>query len=366
MGSVLSKQVTDAYVAFWRDAFHVDASSEFGIVGAGSVVRCGLLCFLTYWIPIALLRRKLRDRFHLRSAAAFGLFGALYRTVRVLVSRFASQTEHQWLHTHSPLLAGCVGAAGAVAVDPSFVSSVFVIWWGVRAARTLPVVHRLLEEPKYGPLAVMAVASGLLCPAGLKAPEEHHVSYRKFLEGFFEVSGSKMSEFQTPKPGLTIGQSVAGKKHLIAWYAAYCAGVAWACVKLYAPLHLVWALLRLPNKTYPRVIAANTARSVAFLTTYVCGLMACLLADSHCFLPNPPRWHVALWAPIPALALLVERQNRQSELAFFCLSHGLNSLYNRARLAGLLCPNNVVGALLLMVSTGRIMGKLVCLGSNSK
>jgi hypothetical protein len=322
------------------------------------VIRCGALCFLTYFVPIALLRRKLRDPHHLRSAVAFGLFGATYRTVRVLVSRLASQ-EYETLHRHSPTLAGWAGAAVAAAVDPSFLSSVFVSWWVVRAARTLALVREHVEDTRFGPLVVMAVSTSVLAPAALRAPEEHHVSYRRFLQGFFECSGTPFEKFRCADPGLTIGETV-GQGRLAAWFARYCAGVAWNAFKLYAPLHLVWALLRLPSRSDPRVVAANTARSVAFLSSYVCGLMALLLAHSH-FVRNPPRWQMYLWTPLPSIALLVERPNRQAELAFFCLAHALNSVYNHLRLRRVLSPNNLIGALLLMAATGRIMGEALVL-----
>ena len=357
MGANTSKEVREAYVGFWKKVFDLDARSEFGIVGAGSVLRCGVLCFLAYWAPLALLRRKLRDPFHFRSAVAFGLFGFTYRTVRVLISRLASQEKHnQTLHKHSPVVAGCAAAAVAVSVDPSFVSSVFVIWWAMRALRTLPIVQTQVEQRKYGPLAVMGVASAFLAPAALAAPEEHHVSYRRFLQGFFEASGTPFEKFQRPDAGLSIGQTIAGDSSIVPWFARYCVFVSWNAFKLYAPLHLVWALLRLPSLTDPRVIVSNTGRSVAFLSAYVCGMMAMLLVHSH-FVKTPPRWQVSLWTPIPTVSLLVERPNRQAELAFFCLSHAVNSVYNHFRLAGVLKPNNVVGTLLLMAATGRIMGE---------
>jgi hypothetical protein len=359
MGANTSKDVREAYVAFWKKVFDLDARAEFGVVGAGSVLRCGLLCFLTYWAPLALLRRKFRDPHHLRSAVAFGLFGATYRTVRVLISRLASQ-DNESLHRHSPVLAGWAAAGVTVAVDPSFLNSVFVVWWVVRALRTLKPVREHVEGTKFGPLAVMAFSSAVLAPAGLKAPEEHHVSYRRFLQGYFECSGTPLAKFQEPDPGLTIGETVGGG-HLASWFARYCVAVTWSAFKLYAPLHLVWALFRLPNLTDPRVIAANTGRSVAFLSTYVCGLMAGLLAHSHLTGGSTPRWQIHLYTAFPTVSLLLERPNRQAELAAFCAAHAVNSIYNHFRLRGVLKPNNFVGALLLMVATGRIMGEAVSL-----
>ncbi len=190
MGTGASK-IREQYVEFWR-RFGIDARGEYGLVGAGSILRCGFLSFLTYFIPIALLKRKLRDPHHFRSAVAFGAFGASYRTFRVLISRLFSQEEkNRVLHTEAPLIAGAAASLVALAIDKSFISSVFVSWWGVRALRTIPIFQKNIEQTQFGPLAVMALASSILCPAGLKAPEEHHVSYRKFLTDYFECSGCK-------------------------------------------------------------------------------------------------------------------------------------------------------------------------------
>jgi hypothetical protein len=148
-----SSKLREQYVAFWK-RHGLDARGEFGLVGAGSIFRCGVLSFLTYFVPIALLRRKLVDRHHLRSSVAFGLFGASYRMVRVIISRVFSQ-ENRVLHTEAPLIAGALASMAALAVDSSFISSVFVCWWGVRALRSIPFLHQKIEQTKYGPLAVM-------------------------------------------------------------------------------------------------------------------------------------------------------------------------------------------------------------------
>ena len=352
MGASFSKAVRNRWVDLWARV-GLDARGEFGIVGAGSILRCASLSFLVYFVPLALLRRRLRDPAHFRSAVAFGLFAGLYRSVRVLVARLVPQ-EHRQAHQAAPFVAGALGGLAAVLVDSSFLSSLFVVWWCVRALRSSPWVQRVEAHPA-GPVAVMCFASGLLSPAGLVAPREHHPSYFRFLVRFFECSGARFSDFHSPPAGLTIGQTVAPDGRLFAWYARYVRSVVWESAKIYVPLHLVWAALRLPARTSLRVVLSNTARSIAFLSTYTCSMMAMLLADSHFFSASPPRWHLHLWTPLAGLAVLVERSNRQAELAFFCLAHAINSVYNHARLRGLVRPNNLIGTLLLMVASGRIM-----------
>lgn len=99
--------------------------------------------------------------------------------------------------------------------------------------------------------------------------------YRKFFESFFEVSGDRMEAFRSPPPGVSVMRNVVGRNRSLAlWVVRYVAHVALQCVRMYAPLHLLWAAFRLPARTPLSVIAANTARSTLFLTTYVSSVSA--------------------------------------------------------------------------------------------
>jgi hypothetical protein len=169
MGNALSR-LSDAYARFWARSFGLSVDAEFGVVGAGSILRCAVLSFLAYWAPLALLRRKLRDPFHLRSALAFGAFSGTYRTVRLLVALHAAATNQPQLNRSAPFFAGAVGAMVGAYVDPSFLSSLFVLWWCMRAARTLPGVEEF-QDSKYGVAAVMCLAADQLAPVSVYSPQ---------------------------------------------------------------------------------------------------------------------------------------------------------------------------------------------------
>lgn len=111
MGNGLSK-IRERYVDFWA-SLGIDARAEYGVVGAGSIFRCGVLSFLCYFLPIALLRRKLADKHHFRSAVAFGAFGAAYRMIRVSISRVFSQVfeRRKLLFSFSPIFVGASSAS---------------------------------------------------------------------------------------------------------------------------------------------------------------------------------------------------------------------------------------------------------------
>jgi hypothetical protein len=172
----------------------------------------------------------------------------------------------------------------------------------------------------------------------------------------FIVNGNAVHEFRKLPPGVTIAENVVGRdKTILRWFVRYILNVGWQCVRVYGPLHLLWAAFRLPNRTPISVIAANTARSTAFLTSYVCSLQVMLMLNSYIVKGSPTRMQLHSWAWLSGLAVLLERSNRQSELAFFCASHACNSLFNHAKRLGWIAPSQFVGVVLGMIATGQIM-----------
>lgn len=332
------------------------------------MLRCALLSFLTYFVPLALLRRKLRDRHHLRASLAFGAFSGTYRAVRLLVARLRPQ-----LNRSAPFFAGAAGAIATTAIDPSFVSSLFVTWWCVRALRSLPAVAAF-QASRYGPALVMCAATDVLAPAGFDTPQDHQVSYRKvralpafpsiwvssslrqFFDTFFQVNGDSVERFRHPPPGVSIAQNLVATSGtpFWRWQMLYLWRVALQAVRIYAPLHLVWAVFRLPARTPLRVLFSNTLRSTAFLTAYVVSLQVILLTNSQLVGGRPQRAQLHLWCWISGLSVLLERSSRQAELAFFCASQAVNSLYNHAKRVGLVQPSHAVGVALLALATGQV------------
>jgi hypothetical protein len=352
MGQAYSS-LTSSYVSFWaRLGVRVDA--EFGVVGAGSIFRCSVLSFLAYFVPLALVRRKLKDPHHLRAAMAFGGFSFTYRTVRLLIARYVPERNVD-VHIQAPFIAGAAGAATCSVIDNSYVSSLFLIWWLFRSLRTLEAVNEF-QQSKWGPTILMCASAEFLAPPALFSLEDHHVSYQKFLAPFWTAAGDRYEQFSQPPKGVTIGTNLVGPNgSMVHWWMRYVYGVVAQTVKVYFPLHLVWGLFRLPAWTPPSVILSNTARSSAFLSAYVLSLQALLLANSSLAKGLPPRWQVHLWTWASGFSVLLERTNRQAELAFFCASHAVNSLYNHAKRRGIVRPNFALGMILGMFATGLIM-----------
>jgi hypothetical protein len=151
------------------------------------------------------------------------------------------------------------------------------------------------------------------------------------------------------------------RKHFIncalSFIELFLSRIAVKSCKVYWPLHALSASLRLFTKgsmDFPS-LAENILRSTAFLTGWVGMLWWAVLAHSRILGRGVERHHVAMWAWLGGFPVLFERPSRQVELASYCLSHAINSLYNRYRIMGLIRPSNVVGSGLLALSTAILM-----------
>lgn len=352
MGQNVSKQYND----FWA-YFGLSVNAEFGVVGFGSIARCSLLSFLAYFLPFAALKRSFRDPSILRSAVAFGTFSFVYRSVRLLLARLVPQHLKR-VHEEAPAISGAAGALACCLVDPSFVSSVFVFWWCVRAFRTLSLVDKLQQSTMGIPL-LYASTAGLLSIASMHSPEDAHVSYIRFLDKMLQCSGKNLSYYRSCPPNVTLLQHLTSHSSISSGFfflARMFARVLSAAAQVYIPLNLVWAALRLPMPTAPSSIAINVARSSFFLACYgFCSIALLMMHSSLVGGGMPPRLQMVLWTWLPGMSVFIERHNRRAELAFFCLAHALNSVWNRLKRNHLAQPNNAIGIALVMAATGQLM-----------
>jgi len=103
---------------------------------------------------------------------------------------------------------------------------------------------------------------------------------------------------------------------------------AWRALYVYLPLHLVLYVLS-PSMSR-QILFENILRSCAFLATYVTlawysGCVVSRLFPRIPFTRNSTILH--LW--VGGLATGLERPRRQSELAVYCLTYAIDSLWNR-------------------------------------
>lgn len=107
------------------------------------MLKAAFTGFCSYIVPVALLRGGRLSSAVFRSAGAFAVFTGSYRGLRgllrelshakgpsVLPPQFAAALK-RW----SPALAGALAAVLGNALDPSWSSSIFVIWLFIRAIR---------------------------------------------------------------------------------------------------------------------------------------------------------------------------------------------------------------------------------------
>lgn len=123
-----------------RALLRIDKSDE--VRDTLSIARCGTIGFLTYFLPFYFLRGG--EGGPTRSALAFGTFTGMYRLLRVLEGRYISDVgENVLIHRYGAGLCGAVAAYCGLIVDPSFGSSLFVIWWFIRSLRSLDYIEQL-------------------------------------------------------------------------------------------------------------------------------------------------------------------------------------------------------------------------------
>ena len=83
-----------------------------------------------------------------------------------------------------------------------------------------------------------------------------------------------------------------------------------------------------------------------------------ILGSPYVILLTPSfRYQLYLWTWLAGFAILFERPNRQAELAAYCLSHGLNSVYNHFRISGTIEGNSMISGALMMIASAIIMTK---------
>lgn len=314
--------------------------------------------FLLYFLPLTLLRRRVRADVA-RRAAAVGACAAAFRLVRRL------------LLAHGPLLralpsaeaaAGAAAAAAAAAVDPALASSVFTLWMAIRAARCL------LPRVRGGPTLVMCVAAAQILTAWVRLRDQLDPAYLRFLDW---AGGKAPAMLRSPLHLEARGPLLAdlcatvhpGSASHVAHVPHYMAEMLARAVRLYLPLYAALALAKAAHRR--RIDAAallqlaeNVARSSLFLALYCVGAWAGLCL--HTLRPAAARggrltlpWYYASTF-LCGLAALAERPSRRVELAAYCLTYAADSWYRMLHKRRLLGESRLAAVLLLSASVACI------------
>jgi hypothetical protein len=369
-------------------------------VNLGEILRSGAVASALYVAPLVLLKRRSPNQEILRSAGALAAFCSCYRflsahgkeleaqlvggnekttgTVLELLPSNLKSLLHNVLSRHRTSLAAFLAVCAAIQVDPSFSSSLFVIWCFIKASFPLLIPQDV--RPSWLGLAIMTLATSIALPAGYKKPDLHHPAYKTFLHTWVHDLNISLHDFYHPPPGptMTLSDSIhPGESFFHFVFARAFPSCVKLSFKLYTPLHLTFALLRLirrftserkekknassssssssSSSTSLRYLATQTIenilRSVLFLSGYVTSLWALILLHSKAMpggtIPKE-YYYFTMW--IPSLFILFERPDRQVDLGLYVLAHGINSIYRGLVIRGSVTPSVPGGMGLLALS----------------
>ncbi|KAL6058735.1 transmembrane protein 135-like [Balamuthia mandrillaris] len=283
--------------------------------------------FLIYCVPLTLLRRRVTGA---RRGLAIGMFVGVVRALdRVLrwtnipTSRWRRSSLGGFFGRHGvelPLhaVSGALAAYIAIKIDRSLLNSVFVFWCLVRAARSLP-----LPSVPHGPTIVMCISAAQILTSWIISRQHIPKSYRKFLD----IHGQK----DNPRVNTTavLRQQYCPVVHpgqgCIAHSISFFLNGYQKAVKVYIPLYLVFFIFA-KHKSVKRLVL-NVAQSSAFLAAYCClaYISGCLFYRFYPGKMGRTSFLLHLW--VAGLATLIERPSRRPELAAYCLTFALESLY---------------------------------------
>ena len=310
--------------------------------------------FLTYLVPLTLLRRRLSGNY--RRAIAASLAVSLVRLIDRLIA-IRAQSSDSKLFQLRWLFGGFIGSGTAMLVDQSLCNSTLMVFWClIRALRCY------MPDIRHGSTVGMFFSASVILSAYLMDPDELDPVYIKFLHRQTNRSTENMATLRrvfspssalhalpalpslaasdstsslkpfpsTPCDCVHPGQScIADKLRLFPIYVLN-------SVKVYLPLYLFFFLFS--SKRNVHHLGLNIARSTMFLST--CGLLSwCLL----CLMSNLgvpiTRKSMAAFMWIAGASSLFEGEGRRKEIAAYSLTYALQSLFNRAAKYGLVKPH---------------------------
>jgi hypothetical protein len=312
------------------------------------VVRGFLKGFASFFVPFALLKRSV-NFWLIRRAVALGIFvGGVRSADRIVKSLFGDELKQepswmQFIRKNRISLAAFLAAFGGLAVDGELQnSSIVTLWSLIRAVRTQ------MPSSMLGPTALMCFSSGIIVPTYLFARDEMNKIYGHFI---LRQSDKSLQQLNKVASGVTsvcefIHPGMSCPYHGV-WYI-------WSgfvrSLRIYAPVFGIAFILN-PKRNVIHTLM-NICRSSMFLSLYVAfaWLSGCVLNSFYQY--EYARWPLFFQLSVCGLATLVERPDRQAELASYCFTYALDCLYLGLVKRQYLVHSNRRNALLIALSLG--------------
>jgi hypothetical protein len=313
--------------------------------GSIHVLGGAIKAFFMYWIPVTLWKRRLRGNF--QRALAIAVYVGVVRLVdRIIRLKCRKQVEGDPLDAEGlirkfhMMIAGLIGGGIGLLVDPSVYNSTLILFWSlVRTVRCY-----LPSDLPYASTVVMCLSAAQVLTLWIRHPDELDKGYLRFLnsQGMRtkeQLEPLRYGTIYNPCPIVHPGRTCA-EDHV--WYFPRNYIKA---LRLYLPVYLV--MLLFTKKRNPLHFIENLGRSSLFLAAY------CTIAwSSACYYyksTNGPvnRFNLMGHTWLAGLATLIEREGRRNELAAYCATYALDSIYRK-----LVTPNAFIHWLILSICSG--------------
>lgn len=329
---------------------------------SGSITQGFIRGFILYYIPVTLLRRKLKVEV-LHRSIAIGIFSASVRATNIFFTKeenkeklenilkktnfFQDEKIKEHIKRLVPAISGSIGILLASTVDNSLINSIFVLWCLMRA---LPFI---LPSIPYGSTLAMCLASTQIATAWVKRPEELNQSYRKFL---ISQGGKRASTLEIMKNSSLPASLVCQVNHpgqsCLEHGITYTTKSFFRGMRLYAPLQLLFFIMS-SNRSVKKSLI-GLLKSSLFMMFYCSSawVLLCLnfkkpfVSEFSKF--DSKALYLRLW--ISGLGVLIENPSRRRELAQYCCTYAADSLYRRGVVEGKVSPNLSIGKLILAFS----------------
>eukprot|EP01121_Diplochlamys_sp_Union-15-3_P019753 TRINITY_DN7517_c0_g1_i1.p1 TRINITY_DN7517_c0_g1~~TRINITY_DN7517_c0_g1_i1.p1 ORF type:complete len:283 (-),score=2.84 TRINITY_DN7517_c0_g1_i1:28-876(-) len=223
-------------------------------------------------------------------------------------------------------IAGALASVIALKIDNSLhESSIVVFWCLMRALRCIS------PSVPYGSVIVMCLSAAQILSAWIVAPHELSPTYLKFLNHHGGQSRELLNSLTSINctPCTVLHPGISCTKHFPIFFVD---GFLRA-LRVYTPLYLAFLLFS-GNKSILNFVK-NVVRSSAFLSAYcaLSWLSACIFYNTT---QQPVgRLQLLLHTWLGGLATLLERPSRRPELAVYCATYALESIYRHFRNRGI-------------------------------
>jgi len=316
----------------------------------GHILRGFAKSFLLYFVPITLLRRGTLVN-NIRRSIALGIFIAGVRAGDDILTKLKNESfqgrpqtpVEVFLSKYTLGVAAFISALVAINIDGEIQSSITVVLWTiVRALR--PFVPNIPG----GSVILMCLTASQLLSTWIVTPWEHNPAYRRFLDYHGGIQPLQ-SELLTKCPFDSCVVLHPGLNCFQHFFYFIIKSIP-RSVKLYLPVYITTFLLS-SSKNIPRTLI-GFIRSCMFLSLY-CST-AWLSLCGACKLRQSPlsRFQIFLHGWVPGLAVILETPSRRAELAAYCLTYALESVYIYFKRRGYVLMSPSLNSLLLAVSAG--------------